>query len=75
MNPSNPKQPIQCPLCGHRFVPEAGRCASCPLAGQGCERICCPNCLYSFPAESKLVSWFRKLREPKSGDRPKESKS
>ena len=75
MNPSAEKKPISCPLCGYRFVPEASRCANCPLAGQGCDRICCPNCLYSFPAESKLVSWFRKLWKAGGEDHPKESKS
>lgn len=60
MNPAEKKKPISCPLCGYRFVPEASRCANCPLAGKSCERICCPNCAYSFPAESKLVSWFRR---------------
>ncbi|OGP61705.1 MAG: hypothetical protein A2V67_12155 [Deltaproteobacteria bacterium RBG_13_61_14] len=60
MNPAPEKKPISCPLCGQRFVPEASRCANCPLAGQGCERICCPNCSYSFPEESRLVSWLRR---------------
>jgi len=74
MNPSNQKQTIQCPLCGHRFVPEAGRCASCPLAGQGCERICCPNCLYSFPAESRWVSWLCKHWRGKAEETVKEER-
>jgi hypothetical protein len=75
MNPAPEQKPISCPLCGQRFVPEVSRCANCPLAGQGCERICCPNCAYSFPAESKLVSWFRKLWKAQGEDHPKESKS
>jgi hypothetical protein len=75
MNPTLEKKPIRCPLCGQRFVPEASRCASCPLAGKGCERVCCPNCRYSFPAESKVANWFLKLWKTGGEDHPKESKS
>jgi len=49
---------IQCPLCGIRFVPLAAACPGCPLAGN-CPRVCCPNCRYSFPPESRLVNWLR----------------
>lgn len=49
---------VKCPLCGGRFVPEPSACQNCPLAG-GCQLVCCPNCHYSFPAESKLINRLR----------------
>ncbi len=74
MNPTLEKKPIRCPLCGHRFVPEPSRCASCPLAGKGCERVCCPNCRYSFPAQSRLVSWLGRHWRAKTEERVKEER-
>jgi Fe2+ transport system protein FeoA len=37
---------VRCPLCGHRFDPDALTChAGCPL-GSRCGLICCPRCGY-----------------------------
>ena len=64
---------MRCPLCGHRFVPDPTACATCPF-GKGCEKVCCPNCHYSFPAESKIVRWFRRRWKPAVLENEKEQK-
>jgi hypothetical protein len=55
-------QLISCGLCGHRFeLSEAARvCERCPLTAD-CGVVCCPHCGYSFPRESRIVSWLRRL--------------
>ena len=55
--------PVQyhCPLCGHEFAFNRGTCqGACPL-GRHCNLVCCPNCHYSFPKDSKTVSLVKKL--------------
>jgi rubredoxin len=55
----------KCPLCGHEFNEMGPKCSACPMAGS-CHVICCPNCGYSFPAESSIVSWVKRLIKKES---------
>lgn len=50
---------VKCPLCGYRFNPDEVKniCAACPV-NYGCNKICCPNCHYSWLESS---SWIGKL--------------
>ena len=54
--------PVQCALCGHRFVPNEATmsCAACPLHRR-CAVLCCPHCGYEFVTESKVVALVRRL--------------
>ena len=46
---------IRCGLCGHVFDPRTLAChEGCPL-GAKCRLICCPNCGYEVPDESRLA--------------------
>ncbi len=48
---------MKCPLCGTEFsVGDPAACKRCPLAGSGCNLVCCPNCGYEWPAESKVIT-------------------
>ncbi len=52
---------IICPLCGYRFSGGASQlCTACPLAN-GCRLVCCPNCKYQWPAESRTVEFFKRV--------------
>lgn len=52
---------VICPLCGYSFAPQKEECFSfCPW-GKNCRLVCCPQCHYRFPAESKMVSFFKKI--------------
>jgi uncharacterized protein with PIN domain len=54
---------MRCPLCGKEFEPpkrEGLICSSCPMS-RGCGSVCCPNCGYSFPVESKVVNMIKKI--------------
>jgi Fe2+ transport system protein FeoA len=45
---------VRCGLCGHRFDPRVLACHDgCPL-GPTCRLICCPNCGYEVPDESRV---------------------
>ena len=59
---------FRCPLCGARFTHGLQACPSCPI-NAGCTLVTCPQCEYSFPRASRLVSWLRRLfgRRPSSG--------
>jgi Fe2+ transport system protein FeoA len=47
---------VRCGLCGHVFRPDALSChAGCPL-GATCRLICCPNCGYEVPDESRVAT-------------------
>jgi hypothetical protein len=51
-----------CPLCGFNFDKgESVPCKSCPIGAATCNLLCCPNCGYQWPEESKVVSALRKL--------------
>ena len=56
-----PTPQTTCPLCGERFDPTAASaCPSCPL-NSSCTALCCPQCHYSFPAETPLAARLRRL--------------
>ena len=56
-----------CPLCGHEFAFNPGSCQSaCPL-GKHCNLVCCPNCHYSFPKDSKTVTLIKKIFKKRKG--------
>ncbi len=58
---------VVCPLCGFPFIPQKGGCfSSCPW-GKNCQLFCCPQCHYRFPAESKLVSFIKKVLKMTKG--------
>jgi hypothetical protein len=51
----------RCPLCGRTFVGDQAGCSRfCPLS-RGCNLICCPHCGYSFPKESRIYNFFKRL--------------
>ena len=51
----------RCPLCGHAFDPaKAMACRSC-AAGRSCAMLCCPNCGYNMPGESRLARLIKGL--------------
>lgn len=57
---SERKDTITCGLCGMTFEPgEKGGCGGCPIR-KDCGLICCPNCGYQMPKESKLVDWMKR---------------
>jgi len=51
---------MKCPLCGFEFHEYKNVCQGCVLK-KDCQVVCCPNCHYQFPAESKLTSWVQKI--------------
>ncbi|RJP68733.1 MAG: hypothetical protein C4532_12210 [Candidatus Abyssobacteria bacterium SURF_17] len=53
---------IKCTLCGFEFEPNENMCDACVLH-KSCSVICCPNCGFGIPKESKLVSWLRQRQE------------
>jgi hypothetical protein len=57
---------VICPLCGYD-VTEVESCASCSVAGKGCDLTRCPKCGYAFPPESAVVNFFKKLGRNLSG--------
>ena len=61
---------VKCPLCGNEFVFDGRGCSgACPL-GQHCNLVCCPNCHYSFPRDSRTVNLFKKIWRKKKDDEP-----
>ena len=53
---------MKCPLCGTEFDEgSVVACQSCPLAGKNCNLVCCPNCGYEWPAESRIVARIKSL--------------
>ena len=59
MSPSEYK----CPLCGCQFDRSDEKCRACPMA-RSCSVVCCPNCGYGFPGQSRLVNWVKRLFRP-----------
>ena len=49
----------KCPLCGFEFDKSELKCHSCPMSAS-CNVICCPNCGYGFPGQSRVVEWLKK---------------
>lgn len=50
---------IKCTLCGAVFEPKAeAMCSGCPFR-KACKLICCPNCGFQIPADSKLTEWVK----------------
>jgi hypothetical protein len=48
-----------CSLCGHTFVLDERSCpSSCPMS-RHCNLVCCPNCGFGFPKESRLIKFFK----------------
>jgi hypothetical protein len=61
MSPETPKEEFKCALCGNRFTVNEESCPkACPFS-EHCNLVCCPNCGYSFPKDSKTVAFFRNL--------------
>jgi hypothetical protein len=53
----------RCPLCGTEFDAAGQGCRpSCPLSA-GCRVVCCPGCAYSFPQETGMAGWLRRMLE------------
>ena len=53
---------ITCSICGAVFEPNENTCKGC-VVRKDCGLICCPNCGFGIPQESKLVAWFKEKRE------------
>ncbi|MBI2252274.1 MAG: hypothetical protein HYU63_05990 [Armatimonadetes bacterium] len=53
---------IKCPMCGFQFQQNKKVCRNCPM-GIGCGQICCPNCGYNLPGESKIISKINNIWE------------
>lgn len=61
---------MQCPLCSYKFEPSAMSCHSSCAFNESCGIICCPNCGYQMPDESKsrLVQTLRRFLARRRGD-------
>jgi ribosomal protein L37E len=53
---------IKCTLCGAVFEPSDNTCGGC-IVRKECKLICCPNCGFGIPGESRLVNWFGEKRK------------
>ncbi|HFB67715.1 MAG TPA: hypothetical protein ENJ66_02025 [Calditrichae bacterium] len=52
---------MKCPLCGYEFDHgNNSRCTTCPL-NHGCQIVCCPNCGYEMPPESRTVVFLKRV--------------
>jgi Fe2+ transport system protein FeoA len=51
---------FRCALCGTRFTHGVLACGSCPMSS-ACALVHCPACGYSFPRESRIVNFFKRL--------------
>jgi len=51
---------MNCPLCGNSFEEFSYACKGCPV-NKDCKLICCPNCGYKFPNESKIVNFINNI--------------
>ena len=52
------KEMMKCSLCGAVFEPRQNTCGGCTLR-KDCRLICCPNCGFEIPEESKLITWLK----------------
>ena len=57
---------IKCGMCGTEFDPDLNTCGGC-MVRKDCKLICCPNCGFGIPEESKLASWLKRRLEKKRG--------
>jgi hypothetical protein len=53
---------IKCTLCGAVFEPDENTCGGC-IVRKDCKLVCCPNCGFGIPRESKLATWFKQRLE------------
>jgi len=60
---------MTCPLCGYKIKEYAVVCQSC-MIHNNCKLICCPNCHYQFPQESRLINWLQSLSKRKHKNDP-----
>jgi len=58
---------ITCSLCGAVFVPDENVCGGCVLH-KDCKLVCCPNCGFGIPPDSKLVAWLKKKHDKEGND-------
>jgi hypothetical protein len=58
---------MNCPLCGHKFTEYVIACESCIL-NKNCKLVCCPNCGYKFPQESKIFNFFTRIFKKEKSD-------
>jgi hypothetical protein len=58
MDTTEKKEQVKCTLCGAEFEPGENTCGGCAL-NRDCKTICCPNCGFGFPEESKLATWLK----------------
>ena len=58
---------IKCSLCGAVFEPDGNTCGGCALR-KDCKLICCPNCGFEIPEESKLITWFKEYKKRKGSE-------
>ncbi|NUM36084.1 MAG: hypothetical protein HUU50_16200 [Candidatus Brocadiae bacterium] len=62
-------QKITCTVCGFSFSEGAKTsCANCPLHGQNCGFVKCPNCGFDIPVSSKIWEWMMKIKDKLQGD-------
>lgn len=61
---------MTCPVCGYTFKDYKYVCEGCILHN-GCELVCCPNCHYQFPAQSKVVNFISRIFKSEKPDAPK----
>ncbi|MFQ6105597.1 MAG: hypothetical protein ACE5NL_00815 [Candidatus Hydrothermarchaeaceae archaeon] len=50
---------MRCQLCGYEFRKNEKKCRTCPMGE--CSMVCCPNCGYQFPEESKVINFIRNI--------------
>ena len=62
MDVSDDGKTVKCTLCGAEFEPGGNTCGGCALR-KDCKLICCPNCGFEFPEESKLVTWLKGFKK------------
>ncbi len=60
MDTTEKRDQVKCTLCGAEFEPGKNTCGGCPI-NKDCKTICCPNCGFGFPEETKLSDWLRKI--------------
>jgi hypothetical protein len=67
MDTSKTENKIKCSLCGAIFEPDSNTCGGCAL-NKDCKLICCPNCGFGIPGESKLSKWLKKKHEKQGSE-------
>lgn len=67
MESTDKKQTVRCSLCGTEFTPSDHLCGGCVVRRE-CRLVCCPNCGFGMPEESKLAGWLRNRMKKKEKD-------